>query len=185
MTKQIIKDAEERMKKSVEVFRHELAGMKAGRATPAMLDKLRVEAYGSPVPINNVANIEVPDSRTIVIKPWDRAMLKALEKAILTSDLGLNPNNDGIMIRLNIPPMTEDRRKELVKVIHKRTEDERVTIRNIRRDANDQVKKAEKEKSISEDESKRAQDEIQKLTDKYVKEADQLMSAKEKEVMEV
>lgn len=185
MTKQIIKDAEERMKKSLEVFRHDLAGMKAGRATPALLDKLRVEAYGSPVPINNVANVEVPDSRTLVIKPWDRSMIKAIEKAILTSDLGLNPNNDGIVIRLTIPPMTEDRRKEMVKVIHKRTEEERVAIRNVRRDANDQIKKAEKEKSISEDESKRAQDEVQKLTDKYVKEADHVMSLKEKEIMEV
>ena len=185
MTKQVITNAEERMKKSIEVFRHELAGMKAGRATPALLDKLRVDAYGSPVPINNVANIDVPDSRTLVIKPWDRTMIKAIEKAILTSDLGLNPNNDGIVIRLSIPPMTEDRRKEMVKLVHKRTEEERVTIRNIRRDANDQVKKAEKEKSISEDESRRAQDEIQKLTDKYVKEADHIMSLKEKEIMEV
>lgn len=185
MTKQIITNAEERMKKSVEVFRHELAGMKAGRATPALLDKLRVDAYGSPVPVNNVANIEVPDSRTLVIKPWDRTMIKAIEKAILTSDLGLNPNNDGVVIRLSIPTMTEDRRKEMVKLVHKRTEEERVTIRNIRRDANDQVKKAEKEKSISEDESKRAQDEIQKLTDKYVKEADHVMNLKEKEIMEV
>lgn len=185
MTKQIIKDAEERMKKSLDVFRHDLAGMKAGRATPALLDKIRVEAYGSPVPVNNVANIEVPDSRTIVIKPWDRSMLKALEKAILTSDLGLNPNSDGIVIRLVIPPMTEDRRKEMVKVVNKRTEEERVVLRNIRRDANDAVKKAEKEKSISEDEAKRAQDEIQKLTDKFVKEADQVMAQKEKEIMEV
>ncbi|MFZ5828186.1 MAG: ribosome recycling factor [Bacillota bacterium] len=185
MTKQIITNAEEKMKKSIEVFRHELAGMKAGRATPALLDKLRVDAYGSPVPINNVANIDVPDSRTLVIKPWDRSMIKAIEKAILTSDLGLNPNNDGIVIRLSIPAMTEDRRKEMVKLVHRRTEEERVTIRNIRRDANDQVKKAEKEKSISEDESKRAQDEIQKLTDKYVKEADHIMNLKEKEIMEV
>lgn len=185
MTKQIIKDAEERMKKSIEVFRHELAGMKAGRATPALLEKLRVEAYGSPVPINNVANVEVPDSRTLVIKPWDRSMLKAIEKAILTSDLGLNPNNDGILIRLNIPAMTEDRRKEMVKVVHKRTEEERVAIRNIRRDANDHIKKAEKDKTISEDESKRAQDEVQKLTDKVVKEADHIMALKEKEIMEV
>jgi ribosome recycling factor len=185
MTKQIVKDAEERMKKSIEVFRHELAGLKAGRATPAMLDKLRVEAYGTPVPINNVATVDVPDSRTLVIKPWDRSMLKAIEKAILTSDLGLNPNNDGVVIRLVIPPMTEDRRKDLVKTIHKRTEEERVAIRNIRRDANDQIKKAEKEKTISEDESKRAQDEIQKLTDKYIKEADQIMALKEKEIMEV
>lgn len=185
MTKQTIANAEERMKKSVEVFRHDLAGMKAGRATPALLDKLRVEAYGSPVPVNNVANIEVPDSRTLVIKPWDRTMIKAIEKAILTSDLGLNPNNDGVVIRLSIPAMTEDRRKEMVKVVHKRTEEERVAIRNIRRDANDQIKKSEKEKAISEDESKRAQDEIQKMTDKYVKEADHIMNLKEKEIMEV
>lgn len=185
MTKQIIKEAEEKMKKSVEAFRHELAGMKAGRATPAMLDKIRVDYYGTPTPVNQVATIDVPDSRTITLKPFDRSMLKALEKGILTSDLGLNPNNDGIVIRLNIPPMTEDRRKDLVKVINKRTEEERVVIRNIRRDANDQIKKAEKEKSISEDESKRAQDDVQKLTDKTIKEVDQLQAAKEKEVMEV
>lgn len=185
MTKQITKDAEDRMKKSIETYRQELAGMKAGRATPAMLDKIRVDAYGVPTPVNQVANIDVPDSRTIVIKPWDRSMVKALEKAIQISDLGLTPNSDGIVIRLIIPPMTEDRRKEMVKVVHKRTEEERVVVRNIRRDANDQVKKAEKEKSISEDESKRTQDEIQKLTDKYIKEVDRLMAVKEKEIMEV
>lgn len=185
MTKQIVKDAEERMKKSMEAFRHELAGMKAGRATPALLEKLRVDYYGTPTPISQVANIDVPDSRTLTIKPWDRSMLKAIEKTILTSDLGLNPNNDGVLIRLSIPPMTEDRRKELVKVVHKRTEEERVAIRNIRRDANDLVKKAEKEKTASEDESKRAQDEVQKLTDKFIKDVDQIMAAKEKEIMEV
>lgn len=185
MTKQMITEAEERMKKAVEAFRQDLAGMKAGRATPALLDKLRVEAYGSPVPVNNVATIDVPDSRTLVIKPWDRAMLKAIEKAILTSDLGLNPNNDGVVIRLSIPPMTEDRRKEMVKAASKRTEEQRVVIRNIRRDANDLIKKAEKEKTISEDESKRAQDEVQKLTDKHIKESDQILALKEKEIMEV
>ncbi|HYG60161.1 MAG TPA: ribosome recycling factor [Symbiobacteriaceae bacterium] len=185
MTKQIIKNAEERMKKSVEVFRHDLAGMKAGRATPAMLDKLRVDYYGTPSPVTQVANIEVTDSRTLTIKPWDRSMIKAIEKAILTSDLGINPNNDGIVIRLSIPPLTEDRRKDLVKVVHKRTEEERVAIRNVRRDANDQIKKAEKDKVASEDESKRAQDEIQKVTDKYIKEVDHIMAVKEKEIMEV
>jgi ribosome recycling factor len=169
----------------MEAFRHELAGMKAGRATPALLEKLRVDYYGTPTPISQVANIDVPDSRTLTIKPWDRSMLKAIEKTILTSDLGLNPNNDGVLIRLSIPPMTEDRRKELVKVVHKRTEEERVAIRNIRRDANDLVKKAEKEKTASEDESKRAQDEVQKLTDKFIKDVDQIMAAKEKEIMEV
>ena len=185
MTKQIIKDAEDRMKKSVEVFRHELAGMKAGRATPALLDKIRVDYYGTPSPVSQVANIEVTDSRTLAIKPWDRSMIKAIEKAILTSDLGINPNNDGVVIRLTIPPMTEDRRKDLVKVVHKRTEEERVAVRNIRRDANDAIKKAEKDKTVSEDESKRAQDDIQKLTDKTIKEVDQIMAQKEKEIMEV
>lgn len=185
MTKQILKDAEDRMRKSIENFRHELASMKAGRATPAMLDKLRVDYYGTPTPVNQVANIEVPDTRTLVIKPWDRTMIKAVEKAIQTSDLGLNPNNDGIVIRLSIPAMTQDRRKELVKVVHKRAEEERVVIRNIRRDANDQIKKSEKEKTVSEDESKRGQDEVQKLTDKMIKEVDGIMDHKEKEIMEV
>lgn len=185
MTKEVIKDAEERMKKAVDVYRQDLAGMRAGRATPALLDKIRVDAYGSPVPVNNVATIEVPDPRTLVIKPWDRSLIKAIEKAINASDLGLNPNNDGVVIRLNIPQMTEERRKDLVKVVHKRTEEQRVAIRNIRRDANDQIKKLEKEKTISEDESKRAQDEVQKLTDKYIKESEQIMAAKEKEIMEV
>jgi ribosome recycling factor len=185
MTKQIIQDAEERMKKTVEAFRHELTTMKAGRATPAMLEKLRVDYYGTPTPISQVANIEVPDSRTLNIKPWDRTMMKAIEKAILTSDLGLNPNNDGVVIRLQIPPMTEDRRKELVKVVHKLTEEERVVVRNVRRDANDQVKKAEKDKTVSEDEAKGAQADVQKLTDKYIKEVDQIMALKEKEIMEV
>ncbi len=185
MTKQIIKDADDRMKKSIEAFRHELASMKAGRATPALLDKLRVDYYGTPTPVNQVANIDIPDARTITIKPWDRSMLKAIEKSILISDLGLNPNNDGVVIRLVLPPMTQDRRKELVKVVAKRTEDERVVVRNVRRDANDAIKKMEKEKTISEDESKRAQEEIQKLTDKAIKEVDHIMELKEKEIMEV
>ncbi len=185
MTKEVIKDAEERMKKAVEVFRQDLAGMRAGRATPALLDKVRVDAYGSPVPVNNVATIEVPDPRTLVIKPWDRSLIKAIEKAINVSDLGLNPTNDGQVIRLSIPPMTEERRREMVKAVNKRTEEQRVAIRNIRRDANDQIKKMEKDKTISEDEAKRAQDEVQKLTDKYIKEIDQIMAAKEKEIMEV
>lgn len=185
MTKQIIKDAEEKMKKSVEAFRQELAGMKAGRATPAILDKVRVDYYGTPSPVSNVANVEVTDSRTLTIKPWDRAMIKAIEKAILVSDLGINPTNDGVVLRLTIPPMTEDRRKDLVKVVHKRTEDARVVVRNIRRDANDAIKKAEKEKTVSEDESKRGQDEVQKLTEKMIKDVDALMAHKEKEIMEV
>jgi ribosome recycling factor len=185
VTKQIVKDAEEKMKKSIEVFRTDLAGMKAGRATPALLDKIRVDYYGTPSPIKQVAAVEVSDSRTLTIKPYERNMIKAIEKAIQQSDLGINPNNDGIVIRLQIPAMTEDRRKEMVKVVHKRTEEERVVIRNIRRDANDHLKKEEKAKTISEDESKRAQDEIQKLTDKLMKEVEQILASKEKEIMEV
>lgn len=185
MTKQIVQEAESRMKKSLEVFRQELAGLKAGRATPAMLDKLRVDYYGTPTPVNQLANIEVTDTRTLTIKPWDRSTLKAIEKAILTSDLGINPMNDGVVIRLNIPALTEERRKELVKVVHKRTEEQRVAIRNIRRDANEAIKKCEKDKACSEDEAKRAQDEVQKLTDKYIKEAESIMSAKEKEIMSI
>lgn len=185
MTKQIVQEAESRMKKSLEIFRQDLAGLKAGRATPAMLDKLRVDYYGTPTPVNQLANIEVTDTRTLTIKPWDRSTLKAIEKAILTSDLGINPINDGVVIRLNIPALTEERRKELVKVVHKRTEEQRVAIRNIRRDANEAIKKCEKEKACSEDEAKRAQDEVQKLTDKYIKEAESIMSAKEKEIMSI
>lgn len=185
MLKQIVTDAETRMKKSVEHFRGEMASLKAGRATPAILDKVRVDYYGSPSPVNQVANIEVADARTLVIKPWDRSTIKLIEKAILISDLGLNPMNDGVVIRLVLPPMTEDRRKELVKTCQKRTEEERVAIRNIRRDANDTVKKAEKEKTVTEDESKKAQDEIQKLTDKFIKEADAILASKEREIMEV
>lgn len=185
MVKETIRQAEEKMKKSIEAFRRELAGVKAGRATPALLDKVHVEAYGTSMPVSQVANISAPDSKTLVIDPWDKSTIKAIEKAILTSDLGLNPNNDGKIIRLVLPPLTEERRRELVKLIHKRAEEERVVIRNLRREANDEIKKAEKNKEISEDEAKRAQDEIQKLTDKSVKEVDQILAAKEKEIMEV
>jgi ribosome recycling factor len=184
-TKQIVSTAEDRMKKSVEAFRHELAGIKAGRATPAILDRIRVDYYGTPTPVNQVANIEVTDSRTLTLKPWDRSTIKLIEKAIQISDLGINPGNDGIVIRLVLPAMTEQRRKELVKLVQKRTEEERVVIRNVRRDANDQIKKAEKDRIISEDESKGAHDEIQKLTDKLIKEVDHVLDQKEKEIMEV
>jgi ribosome recycling factor len=184
-TKQIVSNAEDRMKRSVEAFRHELAGIKAGRATPAILDRIRVDYYGTPTPVNQVANIEVTDSRTLTLKPWDRSTIKLIEKAIQISDLGINPGNDGIVIRLVLPAMTEQRRKELVKMVQKRTEDERVVIRNVRRDANDQIKKAEKDRTISEDESKGAHDEVQKLTDKLIKEVDHALDQKEKEIMEV
>ena len=176
---------EEKMKKAIEVLRREYGALRAGRATTGLLDKVVVEYYGAQSPINQVANVAVPEPRTIVIQPWDEKMLPVIEKAILKSDLGLTPNNDGSIIRLVLPQLTQQRRQELVKVVHKVAEESRVAIRNLRRDANDNLKKIEKEKTASEDEVKKAQEDMQKLTDKYIKEIDQIMAAKEKEVMEV
>ncbi|CUH96121.1 Ribosome-recycling factor [Propionispora sp. 2/2-37] len=176
---------EERMKRALDALRKELASLRAGRATPALLDKIMVDYYGTPTPVNQVANVAVPEPRMITIQPWEKSLLAPLEKAILKSDLGLTPNSDGTIIRLSIPQLTQERRTELVKVIHKKAEDARVAIRNIRRDANDAIKKIEKEKAASEDETKKAQEDMQKLTDKYIKEVDQIMAVKEKEIMEV
>lgn len=176
---------EDKMKKAIEVLRKEYSTLRAGRATPALLDKVTVDYYGTPTPINQVGNISVPEPRQLIIQPWERNMLATIEKAILKSDLGLTPNNDGSVIRLNIPQLTQQRRTELVKVVHKKAEEGRVAIRNLRRDGNDAIKKLEKDKAISEDEAKKAQDDIQKLTDKYIKEVDHVMAVKEKEIMEV
>ncbi len=183
--KEIYASHEDKMKKALEVLRKELAALRAGRATPALLDKLMVDYYGTPTPVNQVANIAVPEPRMITIQPWEKSMLATIEKAILKSDLGLTPNSDGAVIRLSIPQLTQQRRTELVKVIHKKSEEGRVAVRNLRRDANDAIKKSEKDKTISEDEAKKAQEDMQKLTDKYIKEVDQAMAAKEKEIMEV
>ena len=185
MIKEIHNSHEERMKKAIEALRRELATLRAGRATPALLDKITVDYYGAPTPISQVANISVPEPRMITIQAWEKPMIAQIEKAILKSDLGLTPNSDGVIIRLNIPQLTQQRRIELVKMVHKKAEENRIVIRNVRRDANDLVKKLEKEKSISEDEAKRAQDDMQKLTDKYIKDVDTIMSAKEKEILEV
>lgn len=185
MVKEILRQTEDKMQKTVEAFRRELASVKAGRATPALLDRITVEYYGQQMPINQIAGVTAPEPRLLVIQPWDKGALRAIEKAIMASDLGINPTNDGNVIRLAIPQLTEERRKELVKTVHRMAEEQRVVIRNHRRDANDQVKKAEKDKSISEDEAKRGQDEVQKLTDKYIKEIDQILANKEKEMMEV
>lgn len=185
MVKDIFATNEDKMKKALDVLRKEYSSLRAGRATPALLDKISVDYYGTPTPVNQVANISVPEPRMIVIQPWEKTMLAPIEKAILKSDLGLTPSSDGVVIRLNIPQLTQQRRTELVKVVHKKAEDDRVAIRNLRRDANDAIKKLEKEKAISEDEAKKAQEDIQKLTDKYIKEIDQVMTAKEKEIMEV
>lgn len=185
MFKDIFATHEDKMKKALEALRREYSSLRAGRATPALLDKVNVDYYGTPTPVNQVANVSVPEARMITIQPWEKTMLGAIEKAILKSDLGLTPNSDGTIIRLNIPQLTKERRTELAKTIGKKAEDARVAVRNIRRDANDAIKKLEKEKVATEDDSKKAQEDMQKVTDKYIKEIDNTMTAKEKEIMEV
>jgi ribosome recycling factor len=180
----IKKDAEERMEKAVGALKRELATLRAGRASPAMLERIQAEYYGTLTPINQLGSITTPDPRTLVIQPWDKTALASIEKAIQKSELGLNPANDGNVIRIVVPPLTEERRKELVKETRKFGEEAKVAIRNIRRDANDEIKKKEKTE-ISEDESRRHQEDVQKLTDRYVAEVDKILAAKEKEIMEV
>lgn len=182
--KNIIKLAEEKMNKTVSVLKSDLATLKAGRANPTMLDKIQIEAYGSMCPLNQVANISAPEPRVLAIAPWDKSMLKDIERAILTSDLGINPSNDGILIRLIVPELTEETRKNLVKKVKKAGEDSKVALRSIRRDANDKIK-AMKKDGLSEDEIKVGEDKIQKITDAIVKEIDALILAKEKEVMSI
>ena len=183
--KEIIELAESKMHKTTDVLRVDLASVRAGRATPALLEKVMVDYYGTPTPVNQVASVTVPEPRMIIIQPWEKNLLKDIERAIMKSDLGLNPNSDGAVIRLNLPQLTEERRKEIVKTVHKKSEDARVAVRNLRRDANDAVKKAEKAKEITEDEAKKGTDDIQKMTDKIIKEIDNIMANKEKEVMEI
>ena len=183
--KEIISREEARMDKTIESLKHEFANVRTGRAHTSLLDSVMVDYYGAPTPVNQVANVSAPDPRMILIAPWDKTLIGAIEKAILTSDLGLNPNNDGESIRLAIPQLTEDRRKELVKVVSKKAEDAKVAIRNIRRDANDAIKKEEKAKTITEDVSKDGQEQVQKLTDKKIKLIDELRDTKEKDVMSV
>lgn len=184
MPQAIKKNAEERMEKAIGSLKRELASLRAGRATPALLDRIQVEYYGAMTPLNQLANINTPDSRTLLIQPWDKSSVSAIEKAILKSELGLTPTSDGTTIRLSIPPLTEERRGELVKMTKKYGEEAKVAVRNIRRDANDEIKKLEKS-AISEDESRRHQEDIQKTTDKYIAEIDKVLVAKEKEIMEV
>lgn len=175
----------EKMTKSVENLSNEYATIRAGRANPHILDKITVDYYGQPTNLQSVANISVSEARTLVIQPWEASMIKEIEKAILTSDLGLTPNNDGKAVRLVFPELTEDRRKELVKDVKKKGEDAKVAIRNIRRDANDAAKKQQKANEISEDEQKDAETDIQKMTDEYVGKVDQMVEAKSKEIMTV
>ncbi|HPF20895.1 MAG TPA: ribosome recycling factor [Syntrophomonas sp.] len=185
MINDILQDAEDRMKKTIEHMLGDFASMRAGRANPAMLDRIMVSYYGEPTPINQMANINVPEARLLVIQPWDKSSIADIEKAIMKSDLGITPNNDGNVIRLAVPQLTEERRKDVVKTVKKRAEEAKVAIRNIRREGNDLIKSSEKDKLISEDESKKGLDSIQKVTDKYIKDIDAALQVKEKDIMEV
>lgn len=183
MIKDTLKDADRKMGKTIESLKRELASMKAGRANPAILDRIEAEYYGKMTPINQMGNISVPEARMLVIQPWDKNALKAIEKAILKSDLGINPSNDGEVIRLVIPELTEETRRELVKKIKRSGENSKVAIRSVRRDGNDKFKELKKENDISEDEIKKAEAEIQNKTDRFIKDIDDIVEKKEREVM--
>lgn len=185
MSQEIKNETQGRMEKAIETLKKELASIRAGRATPALVDKVQIEYYGSVTPLNQLANISTPDPKTLVIQPWDKTSLGDIEKAILKADLGLTPTNDGSIIRITIPALTEERRKEIAKHIKKIGEESKVAVRNIRRDANDSIKKQEKNGEISEDDSRRVQDDVQKLTDKFINNIDEVLANKEKEIMEV
>ena len=185
MIKDFINQADEKMKKTIGVLKTELTSMKAGRANPSMLDRIEVEYYGSMTHINSVANVSAPEPRVIVITPYDKTSLKAIEKAIQKSDLGINPNNDGQVIRLVVPELTEETRKNLVKNVKKLGEEARVAVRSIRRDTNDKIKALKKNSDISEDEIKKAEDDVQKKTDSFIKDIDKMLEVKEKEIMTV
>lgn len=185
MLENILKSQVESMEKTLTNLQHELAGIRTGKANPALLDSIKVNYYGQSTPLKQVANIAVPDARLITIQPWDKTLVPEVEKAIQGSELGLNPQSDGTLIRLPIPPLTEERRKELVKLVKRIGEDSKIAIRNIRRSTNDSIKKLEKDRQISEDEMHKNQDEVQKLTDKNVAEVDKIILLKEKEIMEI
>jgi len=185
MIDEIKEDARVRMGKSIESLKQDFSKIRTGRAHPSLLNHIKVEYYGSEVPLSQVANVTIEDSRTLAVTPWEKPMVKVIEKAIMTSDLGLNPNSAGTVIRIPMPPLTEERRKNLVRIVRQETEGARVAIRNIRRDANSDFKDLLKEKEISEDDERRAQDEIQKLTDHFVEEAEKQLATKEAELMEV
>jgi ribosome recycling factor len=185
MLKDAYKEAEARMKGAIQALEEDLAGIRTGRASPALIERMQVEYYGSPTPLIQLATISVPEARTLMIRPFDASSLKAIERAILASDLGLTPNNDGKAIRLNLPPLTEERRRDLVKVVHNRVEEGRVAIRNVRRDSIRDLREFEQEKLISEDDLKRGEEELQKITDQYIEEINIVGERKEKEILEV
>jgi ribosome recycling factor len=184
-SKEVEAHMKSRMDKAVTDLQHEMASIRTGRASLSLLDNIRVDYYGTPTPLNQIGNLHVPEPAMITIQPWDVSQIGVIEKAIRASDLGLNPSNDGKIVRLPIPPLTEERRKDLVKKLHAAAEHHRVSVRNIRRDANDAVKKLLKDKKVTEDDEKRAHDEIQKLTDSYMQKIDTASKTKEKEIMEI
>ncbi len=185
MIQDVLADTESRMTKALDALRRDLSGVRTGRASPSLVDRVVVEYYGTPTPLNQLAGISVPEPRLIVIQPWDRGTIGVIEKAIQKSELGLNPNNDGQVIRVSIPALTEERRKQLVKLVHKNVEEGKVAVRNIRRDAMSQVRELMNEKMISDDDERRAEQQIDDLTKRFVEEADRIGKAKEHEVLEV
>ena len=182
-TQSVMKEVETKMTGALEALGRELATVRTGRASAGLLDGIRVDYYGTPTPVNQMASISVPDARTIVIQPWEAGQLKAIEKAIMTSDLGLNPVNDGKIVRLAMPSPTEERRKQLAKTVHKIAEESRVAVRNLRREANDKLKALAKDKKVSEDEERRSHDQIQKTTDRFIAKVDELLKKKEQEIL--
>lgn len=185
MIKEVMSDAEDRMRKAIEALEHDLRAIRTGRAAPALLDRITADYYGVPTPVNQLATISAPEARMLLIKPWDQTALRAIERAILESDLGLNPSNDGKVIRLILPQLTEERRRDLVKQVNRRLEEARVAVRNVRRDALSDLQEFQKEGEISEDELYRARDQMQELTDRYIAEIEEIGKAKEDEIMEV
>lgn len=185
MAEDVFADIERRMKKAVEAYQRDLSTIRTGRASPALVERLMVDYYGTPTPLQQVAAVHATDARTLTIAPWDRKVLADIEKAILKSDLGINPTNDGIVIRLALPPLTEERRKDLVKVVHKKLDEAKIAVRNIRRDGHDTLRDQEKKKDITTDDLKRGTDRLQKLTDKYTEELERVAQAKEREILEI
>jgi ribosome recycling factor len=185
MVDDLFGDAERRMQKAVEALKQDITSIRTGRASSALIERITVDYYGTPTPINQVASISIPEARLLVIQPWDRKMLIDIEKAIQKSDLGINPNNDGQVIRLAIPPLNEERRRDMVKTLHKKLDEHKVAIRNVRRDAQDKLRDREKKKEVSEDELKRSTERLQKLTDRYIDEMDKVGKSKELEILEV
>jgi ribosome recycling factor len=185
MTEDVLKDAEERMKKAIEALRHSMLSIRTGRATPALIDRLPIEYYGTPTPLNQLATVSAPEARLLVVQPWDKGSLSIIEKALQKSEMGFNPSNDGRIIRIPIPPLTEERRREMVKMVKHKVEEGRISIRNVRRDAMHDLKELETEKMISEDEHKRAAEKMEDLVHKYIREAEHVGDDKEREVLDV